>query len=1572
MIPILTRMIKKALSLRTISVGGAFLFALICLGMCQPQAAKAALPITDANPMRIPQVGDYGLRIITSNLLEMTLITTGTTSGDASSLTNWNLVSGNSFTAPSTSDLQVFAGGNQVAISSIGFKRRPIYAPLSNYDLRIGNSLYLQLASPIANNAVVTVSNASGDLWNGSVQFTATNSPLRISPAIHVNQEGYMPNYNKWAEVGFYAGNLGELQIPAGLGFNLIEAASGAVVYSGTLSVRKDNGFSMTPAPYQAVLEADFSAFTTPGQYQVQVPTLGVSYPFFIDAGIAANFARTYELGLYHSRCGYSNTLPYTRFVKGECHEPPAAVPNMSSTWDEVNSVLQSMSSEFGPGAQVSSTPLLSSVNASLYPFVNTNPVDTHGGHHDAGDYSKYTVDVAQLCHFLLFSVDSLPGVAQLDNLGVPESGDGIPDVLQEALWEIDFLSRLQDTDGGFYFLVYPQQRQYEANLSLTGTNLGDPQCVFPKTTSATAAAVGALAEAGSSPYMKKYYPSNASNYLARAELGWQFLQNAISQYGRLGSYQAIQQYGNAYTNQDLLAWAAAALYAATGNTAYQQDLTNNFNPSDPNTFFWSWWRMYEGWGCAIRDYAFAARSGRLQQSQLDPNYLALCEAQIVACGDDNVNWANDNSYRNSLSDAYKSPFNAGWLFSVNQNFDVAVANVITNKPAYVQTMIGNMNYEAGCNPINMPYLTGIGARRQHQIVSQYADNQQRGLPPTGVPIGSVQSGFVYLAPYNSECSALTYPSDSAASASYAPYDRWADTFNTMTELVSWQQGRSLGAMAYLMALTGYTNQSWQYAVGTISGLPAVATNGVPFNVTLSCPGLDMSSATYTWEATAQDPTPGATWALTPHAAGSNWIEVEALLPDGRRVFATNQFDVISVSAPNSYLSTEYTPDSSMVALYHLDNNWNDSSAENQGALAVSGGAYLDAYNVSWMTTPTGSSMHCMNLGDAATIPIPSGDIYTPGSTTKISVEAMMYVNDFLGYNIENVDLLALGTQSDNWESTLELYYNEYNGPTFRAGGDLVSGATITSAITPGVWHHVSMSVDASSYTMEVDGTNIFSQATTALANWGINGAYHSLTIGNFDGWIDEVVVRNITTNPIVSTGGPSGTSTNPTVTLATLAGSYAAGAAIPLSATASIASGSIANVTFYANGTAIGSAAAAPYAISWNTVSAGTYSVTAVATSAGGISTTSAAQTVVVSAGATVVSAPSIYPNGGTFSGSTTVTLTAPAGAIVYYTTDGSTPTTSSSVYAAPFTLAGSATVNAVASLASVLSATASAQFTLTQAGGASTGGTNSNGALPTPWQQMDIGAVGEAGGGSGVNNTFTVQGSGADIWGTADAFHYVYVPVSGNGQIVAEVSGIQAGDPWAKAGVMFRQSLDAGSPHAYLLLSESNGVAFQDRLSESASSDEPNVVAGIAAPYWLKLARSGSVFSGSISSDGINWSSMGSITVNMNSNIYVGLAVTAHNATQICNATFGGVQVTGGNGVAILSSVLNADKTLTISFSGAANTTYYVQALSIFSSPAVWQTIATNVADSNGLWQYTETNVSSFQRRFYRAALP
>ncbi len=853
-------------------------------------ATAAELVISDDTPLQMPLPGAHQLRVLSPTLLELTLITTK--NPDPAPVKEWNFVgSAGQPQLPEQKEFSVSVDNKPDVIKAVGFKRRVLYAPLKNRDLRIGNYFYLQLETPIADDQTVAVVNPDRKLWPADYHFGARAAPLRWSPAVHVNQVGYLPEQAKKAMVGYYLGSLGEMSLTEKEQvFELVDAASGKKVFTGKLLSRSDLGFTF-PC-YQEVFEADFTEFKTPGEYRLRVPGFGASFPFFIDEGVAAAFARTYALGLYHQRCGTSNALPFTRFVHDACHVAPAEVPTMSAKFDFVNQTIAGYAAPENKNPDQTAPPL-KNVAASLYPFVNQGLVDVHGGHHDAGDYSKYTENSAWFIHYLVFAADNFPGARALDNLGVPESGDGKSDLLEEAKWEADFLARLQDDDGGFYFLVYPRDREYEIDVL---PDHGDPQIVYPKTTSVTAAAVAALAQCASSPEFKREFPEAAALYLDKAKKGWGFLQRAISKYGPDGAYQKITHYGDDSTDKDELAWAACELYLATGEQTYRDKVIAGLKPSNPETRLWGWWRMYACWGNAIRDYAFAARSGRLKREQLDPSLLAECENEIIATADDQLQRSRNSAYATSFPVETKQTRTAGWYFSGDAAFELAVACQLDfpqfndPRPKYVDAILGNLNYEAGCNPVNVTFLTGLGWKRQRDIVDQYAENDRRVLPPSGIPLGNIQGGFGWMELYGKELGALNFPADSDDRAPYPIYDRWGDSFNLQQEFVIPNQARSLAYLAWIMGRSPLRTQAWRAASATITGLPDRIRAGEAINVGISTIGLDLSRARIVWEARDQEPAFGRTFSFAAVNRGPQWIETEAQLPDGRRVFAITNF----------------------------------------------------------------------------------------------------------------------------------------------------------------------------------------------------------------------------------------------------------------------------------------------------------------------------------------------------------------------------------------------------------------------------------------------------------------------------------------------------------------------------------------------------------------------------------------------------------------------------------------------------------------------------------------------------------
>jgi hypothetical protein len=161
----------------------------------------------------------------------------------------------------------------------------------------------------------------------------------------------------------------------------------------------------------------------------------------------------------------------------------------------------------------------------------------------------------------------------------------------------------------------------------------------------------------------------------------------------------------------------------------------------------------------------------------------------------------------------------------------------------------------------------------------------------------------------------------------------------------------------------------------------------------------------------------------------------------------------------------------------------------------------------------------------------------------------------------------------------------------------------------------------------------------------------------------------------------------------------------------------------------------------------------------------------------------------------------------------------------------------------------------------------------------------------------------TGVDIWGTADEFRYAWKQLSGAGSISAQVLSIQNTDPWAKAGVMIRETLDPGSEYAFVCVTPGNGCRFQGRLTpgSSATSDtgvETPEQTAITAPYWVKLERDAAGnFNGYYSSDGVSWQTMtwNPQRISMPPNVYIGLALTSHNVGVTCTAEFSDVQTTG-----------------------------------------------------------------------------
>ena len=225
--------------------------------------------------------------------------------------------------------------------------------------------------------------------------------------------------------------------------------------------------------------------------------------------------------------------------------------------------------------------------------------------------------------------------------------------------------------------------------------------------------------------------------------------------------------------------------------------------------------------------------------------------------------------------------------------------------------------------------------------------------------------------------------------------------------------------------------------------------------------------------------------------------------------------------------------------------------------------------------------------------------------------------------------------------------------------------------------------------------------------------------------------------------------------------------------------------------------------------------------------------------------------------------------------------------------------------------------------------------GGLPSGWSNRDVGSVGAQGSASFADGTFTVNGSGADIWGTADELHYASIAVSGDFEVTARVVDVENVNRWTKAGLMIREGFAAGARHASILATPTTEkpVSFQRRPNTGGATVH---TAGPATtpPVWLRLTRTGDIIAAFYrNNDTDSWTEVGSQAITgLSTDLRVGLAVSSHVDGTVATATFDNVEISEPGGtlpfgwsnrdigtVGAAGSAAHAGGTFTVEGSGA-----------------------------------------------------
>ncbi len=531
-----------------------------------------------------------------------------------------------------------------------------------------------------------------------------TSSGGFVSEAIRINQLGYLNTGEKIAIV----------PNTAATEFTLVSASDNSVVYSGQLSA----SMSWLPAGSENVKRAEFSDFNVAGEYFIRVNGLD-SDNFRIDETVYEALHDALLKAYYYNRSSTSLAADHAgQWARAAGHPDTSVMVHASAA------------SSARPTGTLISSPK---------------------GWYDAGDFGKYTVNSGISVFTLLAAYEHFSDFYNNRDLNIPESGNAMPDILDEVKWNLDWLATMQDEDGGVYHKL-TTLRFAGAVMPEAGTA---QRYVIGKGTAASLdfAAMMAMASRIYSPYDAAL----AAQWLAQAEAAWEWaLTNPNTAY-RQPADVSTGAYGNR-SFADEFAWAAAELFISTGNSAYLDAFkAQSLEPNVP------------GWP-SVHALPFISLLSQ-GESLLDSTQLNTLRSQMLALADEIVEERLDSAYRvPMLANNFVWGSNS---VAANKGMVLMQAYRETNDEKYRDATLAIVSYLLGLNPTHYSFVTGFGHLRPMHIHHRQSEADDIVEP---VP------GFLVGGPQNGQQDGCDYPSSSAAK-SYL--DDWC-SYSTNEVTINW------------------------------------------------------------------------------------------------------------------------------------------------------------------------------------------------------------------------------------------------------------------------------------------------------------------------------------------------------------------------------------------------------------------------------------------------------------------------------------------------------------------------------------------------------------------------------------------------------------------------------------------------------------------------------------------------------------------------------------------------------------------------------------------------------------------
>jgi hypothetical protein len=521
-----------------------------------------------------------------------------------------------------------------------------------------------------------------------------TWQPNRVSGSIQINQVGYAPHARKLGYVGNWLGTAGPMPVVARR-FAVVDASTGDTVLEGDLELRAAGD----PWSGNDVYTADFSALDTPGYYRLRVPGLGRSDRFRIAPDVYDSVYRTTGRHFYHHR----NSTPVSAPWAASGYERPGGIP---ARHDAV----------YHP-------------SVATGPLGNGEPANGRhtvgGGWFDAGDYGQYIPNAAPVWYVFSAALDIAPQRFRDGDLNIPESGNGLPDLIDELDWGMDWALGMQDpADGGVYFRV--ASATWDSGLP---HEVDADRLIAGKTSHATAA-FAAMA-AIHARLLADERPARAATVLTAARRAWQFLQTH-AQWPAEGEHYRNPAGINAGEYQDPSAldnylWAAAELFRSTGETNFHDAYVAlagrvDIDPTGVVSFkdqgmAAHWAYLMAPWPGRddvllerARDIFLAAADWRIRKMQEHPFYAPV------------------HQYRGFL----------GWgsfAHSSRATLTLFQAWHLSGRRDYLEWAWETPHPQLGANPQSISYITGIGARSPHFPLSKLSQHDGIEAPLPGIPV---------------------------------------------------------------------------------------------------------------------------------------------------------------------------------------------------------------------------------------------------------------------------------------------------------------------------------------------------------------------------------------------------------------------------------------------------------------------------------------------------------------------------------------------------------------------------------------------------------------------------------------------------------------------------------------------------------------------------------------------------------------------------------------------------------------------------------------------------------------------